>query len=212
MPYAFFHKTQLTMKINRLFFLAFPMAALIAAASCEKSNPDPCEGVTCQNGGACLEGKCQCPTGFTGANCETQATPKSVKVTSISIKKYPATKTDGSKWDTDGSAPDLYPAIYTLKADNKSIDQVFWSSNTFSLNPAAGKAVDFSLILPALSLGPVDKTFAIAAIDKDDPGVEVVGTIISFTLNSLITGRPSTISIDCPTCSTGFDLKVEYLY
>ena len=28
---------------------------------------------TCQNGGSCVEGNCQCPTGFTGANCESES-------------------------------------------------------------------------------------------------------------------------------------------
>ncbi len=40
--------------------------------ACSKSNSsDPCSGVTCQNGGSCSAGSCICPTGWTGAYCQT---------------------------------------------------------------------------------------------------------------------------------------------
>src|SRR5688572_25142988 len=35
--------------------------------SCSK---DACESVTCSNGGTCVDGKCICPTGYTGTYCE----------------------------------------------------------------------------------------------------------------------------------------------
>jgi hypothetical protein len=35
--------------------------------SCKK---DPCKGVTCQNGGACNNGSCSCPTGYSGTYCQ----------------------------------------------------------------------------------------------------------------------------------------------
>ena len=30
----------------------------------------PCEKINCLNGGACIDGTCSCPTGYTGARCE----------------------------------------------------------------------------------------------------------------------------------------------
>ncbi|MCD6063520.1 MAG: Tenascin domain [Flavipsychrobacter sp.] len=35
--------------------------------SCSK---DECESVTCFNNGTCVDGKCVCPTGYTGTYCE----------------------------------------------------------------------------------------------------------------------------------------------
>jgi len=32
---------------------------------------EPCEEITCENGGACIEGTCECPEGFSGEFCET---------------------------------------------------------------------------------------------------------------------------------------------
>lgn len=34
-------------------------------------NATLCENITCQNGGTCTNGVCDCPAGFTGTNCET---------------------------------------------------------------------------------------------------------------------------------------------
>lgn len=43
---------------------------------CNKDEPytyiDDCAGVECQNGGICIDGSCQCPNGYEGANCETK--------------------------------------------------------------------------------------------------------------------------------------------
>lgn len=46
-------------------------AALIGFASFT-SCTDPCADVTCQNGGTCVEGDCECADGYTGTNCETE--------------------------------------------------------------------------------------------------------------------------------------------
>ncbi|MCW3121634.1 MAG: toll/interleukin receptor protein [Flavipsychrobacter sp.] len=42
----------------------------IVYSSCYR---DPCNGVYCQNGGACSRGTCLCPTGYTGAYCQYRA-------------------------------------------------------------------------------------------------------------------------------------------
>jgi uncharacterized protein (TIGR02145 family) len=36
---------------------------------------DPCDNVSCFNGGTCLDGTCICPEGFTGEDCSTEVTP-----------------------------------------------------------------------------------------------------------------------------------------
>lgn len=51
----------------KLFFLS--AVILFSVWSCAK---DPCSGVICKNGGACLDGNCICPMGYNGANCGQQ--------------------------------------------------------------------------------------------------------------------------------------------
>merc|ERR1712149_92721 len=42
--------------------------------NCEPiEDKDPCKPDPCQNGGTCADGKCSCPDGFEGDNCETEA-------------------------------------------------------------------------------------------------------------------------------------------
>ncbi len=36
---------------------------------------NPCDNVSCLNGGICVDGTCNCPDGFTGEDCSTEVTP-----------------------------------------------------------------------------------------------------------------------------------------
>ena len=53
-------------KINLLF------AALIGAMTMTLTSCDECADVTCENGGTCEEGVCQCPDNFFGDACEVE--------------------------------------------------------------------------------------------------------------------------------------------
>ncbi|MDX2003565.1 MAG: calcium-binding EGF-like domain-containing protein [Chitinophagales bacterium] len=51
------------------FYLIIPCLFLMALLhSCKE---DKCEDVSCLNGGTCVDGTCDCPSGFTGADCGT---------------------------------------------------------------------------------------------------------------------------------------------
>jgi hypothetical protein len=55
--------------LNKPFFLlSFILIIAIISVSCNKE--DACEKITCMNGGACQDGTCDCPDGFTGDRCE----------------------------------------------------------------------------------------------------------------------------------------------
>ena len=48
------------------FYQLSLLITLFALASCSS---DPCEEVNCLNGGICMEGTCDCPPGWAGADC-----------------------------------------------------------------------------------------------------------------------------------------------
>ena len=54
--------------LTTVLFFAFSITVLYTA--CEK---DPCNNVTCFNGGSCGNGICQCPTGFENVQCQDKA-------------------------------------------------------------------------------------------------------------------------------------------
>ncbi|MBL6963541.1 MAG: calcium-binding EGF-like domain-containing protein [Bacteroidetes bacterium] len=85
--------------VSGLIFLTFQNCK-------DGNNADPCEGVTCLNGGNCVDGFCICPEGYTGTSCELQVTPQEILIKKFEINEYPATN-GGNSWDThDG--PDMY--------------------------------------------------------------------------------------------------------
>jgi hypothetical protein len=174
--------------------------------SCAK--PDPCEELVCQNGGVCEDGTCNCPEGFAGQFCETALLPKTVNVSSIKVLKVPATKSDGTAWDDDGTAPDIYPVLATLKADNTA-DKSIWISDFIKLNAPTNQQHNFNLILPKLSITTLDVPLAFFLLEKDDTRSENMGGI-SFTLKELIADKPEKLVLDCANCKVGFELTVTY--
>ena len=54
--------------LTTLLFSAF--ATVIIATSCEKN---PCNNVSCDNGGSCNNGVCRCPTGYENTQCQTKS-------------------------------------------------------------------------------------------------------------------------------------------
>jgi hypothetical protein len=188
------------------FVLAITFVLFSLFSACSKK--DPCEGVTCQNGGTCSEGTCQCPTGFEGAFCETASLPKAVNVSAIKVTKVPATKNDGTKWDTDGTEPDLTLTLVTVKSDN-TVEQTLWTSDLVKLNAPVTQQHDFSVITPKLRMTAFDKTFALFLFDTDNATNENMGGI-SFNLRDITKNKPATITLDCATCKVAFELKVTY--
>ena len=59
---------------TRFAILALAMSTTFI--SCKKDDPDPCESVTCLNGGTCSDGNCSCATGYEGSTCGTEVRGK----------------------------------------------------------------------------------------------------------------------------------------
>src|ERR1700733_4558571 len=55
--------------VSRMATFTICAFCAVIYSSCTKA-PDTCKGVICQNSGACINGTCSCPTGYTGQFCE----------------------------------------------------------------------------------------------------------------------------------------------
>ena len=73
-----YNKKSTMKKMKRIILTATTMAmfmsAVIFSACTKSSNGNQCANVTCQNGGACINGGCSCITGYIGSYCQTPAT------------------------------------------------------------------------------------------------------------------------------------------
>ena len=78
---------------------------ILLVISCGKD--DNCDIIICQNGGECVDGSCECPTGYTSGNCSEQIVPTSIKVKNIKVTRFPPTDGSGAGWD-EGNGPDIF--------------------------------------------------------------------------------------------------------
>lgn len=101
----------------KLFFVAFIIGFSIW--SCSK---DPCVGVVCYNGGACIDGNCICPMGYNGAQCEQQ------------LRKQFEGVFVGDGTDQKKIAYHQWQAIYTASGDSAMLMSLNVKDSTKVLN------------------------------------------------------------------------------
>lgn len=166
--------------------------------SCKKDASDLCEGVSCKNGGNCVNGDCNCPVQWTGPDCSQQKTPTNLILNSITVSSFPPTDANGAGWDLT-SGPDVY---ITISLNN----QVLHTSG-YVVNASQGVGFQTNFILP-----DVTGIYTIRAYDYDDFDADDSMGGIQTSLYSSTNGFPNTLNIDCGSCVVSFSVPVSYTW
>jgi len=195
---------------NVLFISMVAFSVLVSGGCKKKKEVDPCEGVTCLNGGTCNDGTCACPTGYTGANCGTQITPTKVSIDSIRVTKFPTQTSGGGTWDTfpatgNGLKPDIY---CELKAAGGS--SVLMTSKAQVVSNASTQ----TYILPIFKTDFTDlvQQYTITLLDDDDlSGSDNMGSF-DFSIYSNTNNFPKKYKVSNSTNTIEFELTLSYTY
>lgn len=165
--------------------------------SCKKDASDLCEGVSCKNGGNCVNGDCNCPVQWTGPDCSQQKTPNGLILLSITVTDFPPTD-NGAGWDLT-SGPDVYVEI-SLN------NQVVFTSN-YMTNASAGVVIPANFVLPN-----VTGAYTIRVYDHDDLDPDDFMGAIQGTLYNSTNGFPNPLNLSCAGCTVGFSVPVAYTW
>jgi len=186
--------------------LGFAVTTLLLTAtvlnSCKKEEPDLCEGVTCLNGGTCVNGECDCPEGYTGPDCGKQDTPSKIRISKIKITKFPSYN-NGSDWDTWSAGPDIYVTIYkgtTLIHKQPTMYEDADATQDYIYTPSG----DIDLTDPTAK-------YTISLYDYDSLGDDDFMGGIYFYPYSSTGGFPSTINVNAGG-DVSFELNVSYVW
>lgn len=185
-------------------FLKLFFATLLLSLGCSKDAVDPCEGVTCQNGGICVDGSCECPDGYTGFNCETEQVPKTMFIEALEVLRFPAFESNGDTWDVINSEPDLTFEI--AKHDDAS----FYTHSKHFPDVDGNSRYIFTDLSIQLD-NPSSQQYDLILFDYDspDPNDFMGGVIfIPFTPGS---GFPEKIELD-PGGTVAFEITVRYTF
>jgi hypothetical protein len=95
---------------------------------------------------------------------------KKAKIISLTLQSWPALRSDGTTWDTDGTSPDLYCEL--INGNNIGY-------TTVAANPISGSSINFNFSSP-LSVTQFDKTLTIKLYNQNTLPVE---DDLMYTLN-----------------------------
>lgn len=185
--------------LKTVLFFFFGIFALSTLQSCSKD--DPCESITCQNGGTCVNGECDCPEGYTGPSCASEMAPSAIKIVGIALKEFPATTTNGASWDFTSGADVYVQLVY----NGNVLYESDWQQNA---NPNGG-----TIWFPSgnLLMHSPQNEYTIQLYDYDDfDADDYIGGIRFIPYRP---GRdfPSVITLDAGQ-GIAFELTVQYQF
>ena len=201
----------------RYSLLFFIVTSLLTACS------DPCDDTVCLNGGACSDGTCICPDGFTGENCQTTDSNNGgnifgpdvqIRITGITVSGFPTTN-NGSNRDnytngcTECNLPDpIWKIVQT--SGGGMFNGVGYASNTigvavFNSDNGLPIVIDLPDQILAFELWDADMSF-----DDQSPDF-MIGTQFNLYQSALNSGFPNTLLIGTNGSSFQISLSLEYI-
>jgi hypothetical protein len=202
--------------------------------SCKKDDKDnPCASITCENGGTCNNGTCDCPSGYSGNKCQTLTNP-CANVTclnggtcSVGICNCPAGYTgancgtqktptkirvvkievNGFPATDNGAGWDLTSGADIYPAIYRVSPSAFvWESDTYIENAAANLTHTFIPNPPVLINPNVEYLFALFDYDYPDSDDAIGGVSLIINYN----GFPNVIDVSASDML--FTIYVEYVF
>lgn len=160
---------------------------------------DPCKDVTCDQG-YCVNGTCECDTGYYGADCSKEKVPSQMTIKQIRVSNFPPTDDNQAGWDNDSGA-DLYPVI--LKGGTVTV----YTSSIYYENAIPGIEYTFN---ESIELTMPDVKHSIHLYDYDIIGDNdyVYGFwFYPYTENN---GFPTTLIFEDENCKIEIDVTYKF--
>lgn len=158
--------------------------------------------------GSCKKDAIQCPEGYGGDDCATELTPQKVRITGITLTKFPATNPLGMAWDEGFPQPYDNPDIILAIGLDTTI---IWSSQQVYQDAIPGMEIYSSA---ASATGPIDldpnKTYAMLAFERDTEYEFMGGVSGKFYTSGA--GFPTQLILSCGTCEVAFEIEVKYIH
>jgi hypothetical protein len=194
--------------MRKLFKIsAFVFLTLNFLGCSSDSSDDPCVPITCLNNGVSnSDCGCDCPQGYSGANCSTIVQPSTVTITKVVVKSFSNLNTSGLLWDGTNDA-DIYIKI------NSGTTVIYDHPSVFS-NAPGGSNLNYQFILsPILQITNVNSPLIVSLWDYDLADIpsnpdDNMSSAPFFPFNG--NGFPSTITITDPTNPTIFEISLSY--
>jgi len=185
------------MKPLQYLFIIAPLA-LLSLSSC---NERSCENTMCENGGICLDGTCDCPEGFAGVHCHDRIPPDVIRITSMSVTRFP--RSNGNvMWDPE-DGPDIFFRLLDKEIDIGQPDYLVEDAMT---------SKPYNFIFHFIDINHPADTYKIQLLDYDgiDTKEDFMGEITFVPLDKS-KDFPSTIILD-DGGPIAFLMTVQYLY
>lgn len=149
-------------QFGRLLFSVLIVILAASAAVTIGCSKDKCGGTTCQNGGACTDSKCVCPTGYSGTSCDKGWSDKAIGLYNCSRSSCNPAVSGVNAWKS-----------YVTK-NSKNGGYVINISNFDNSNTTIGATIDS---LGLIKISPTSGAY----------GVNASGSISGNTIHLLFT-------------------------